>query len=117
MREVVVVGAARTPVGAFGGSLANVSAVDLGVVAAKEAIKRANISADMIDEVLVGNILSAGLGQNVARQVAIHAGIPETTPAMAINKLCGSGLRTVIMGAQFIALGDADVILAGGLKA
>ncbi|CAH0304525.1 acetyl-CoA C-acetyltransferase [Peribacillus simplex] len=116
MREVVIVGAARTPVGAFGGSLANVSAVDLGVVAAKEAIKRANISADMIDEVLVGNILSAGLGQNVARQVAIHAGIPVTTPAMAINKLCGSGLRTVIMGAQFIALGDADVILAGGIE-
>ena len=116
MREVVIVGAARTPVGAFGGSLANVSAVELGVVAAKEAIKRANISADMIDEVLVGNILSAGLGQNVARQVAIHAGIPETTPAMAINKLCGSGLRTVIMGAQFIALGDADVILAGGIE-
>ncbi|MFJ7928944.1 acetyl-CoA C-acetyltransferase [Peribacillus sp. NPDC096448] len=116
MREVVIVGAARTPVGAFGGSLANVSAVDLGVVAAKEAIKRANILADMIDEVLVGNILSAGLGQNVARQVAIHAGIPETTPAMAINKLCGSGLRTVIMGAQFIALGDADVILAGGIE-
>ncbi|RRN73902.1 acetyl-CoA C-acetyltransferase [Peribacillus simplex] len=116
MREVVIVGAARTPVGAFGGSLANVSAVELGVVAAKEAIKRANISADMIDEVLIGNILSAGLGQNVARQVAIHAGIPETTPAMAINKLCGSGLRTVIMGAQFIALGDADVILAGGIE-
>ncbi|MBX9956659.1 acetyl-CoA C-acetyltransferase [Peribacillus simplex] len=116
MREVVIVGAARTPVGAFGGSLANVSAVDLGVVAAKAAIKRANISADLIDEVLVGNILSAGLGQNVARQVAIHAGIPETTPAMAINKLCGSGLRTVIMGAQFIALGDADVILAGGIE-
>lgn len=116
MREVVIVGAARTPVGAFGGSLANVSAVELGVVAAKEAIKRANISADMIDEVLIGNILSAGLGQNVARQVAIHAGIPETTPAMAVNKLCGSGLRTVIMGAQFIALGDADVILAGGIE-
>ncbi|MCK1992131.1 acetyl-CoA C-acetyltransferase [Peribacillus muralis] len=116
MREVVIVGAARTPVGTFGGSLANVSAVDLGVVAAKEAIKRANISADLIDEVLVGNILSAGLGQNVARQVAIHAGIPETTPAMAINKLCGSGLRTVIMGAQFIALGDAEVILAGGIE-
>ncbi|MCO0599469.1 acetyl-CoA C-acetyltransferase [Peribacillus butanolivorans] len=116
MREVVIVGAARTPVGTLGGSLANVSAVELGVVAAKEAIKRANISADMIDEVLVGNILSAGLGQNVARQVAIHAGVPETTPAMAINKLCGSGLRTVIMGAQFIALGDADVILAGGIE-
>ncbi|MFJ8256671.1 acetyl-CoA C-acetyltransferase [Peribacillus asahii] len=116
MREVVIVGAARTPIGTFGGSLAGVSAVELGVVAAKEAIKRANIQADMIDEVLVGNILSAGLGQNVARQVAIHAGIPETTPALTVNKLCGSGLRTVIMGAQFISLGDADVILAGGIE-
>ncbi|MDQ0220844.1 acetyl-CoA C-acetyltransferase [Peribacillus cavernae] len=116
MREVVIVGAARTPVGSFGGSLASVSAVDLGVVAAKEAIKRANISPEIIDEVLIGNILSAGLGQNVARQVAIHAGLPETTPALTVNKLCGSGLRTVIMGAQFIALGDADVILAGGIE-
>ncbi|WP_110928870.1 acetyl-CoA C-acetyltransferase [Bacillus massiliglaciei] len=116
MREVVIVGAARTPVGTFGGSLSKVSAVDLGVAAAKEAIKRANIPADSIDEVLIGNILSAGLGQNVARQVAIHAGLPDTVPAMTINKLCGSGLRTVIMGAQFIALGDADVILAGGIE-
>ncbi|MBA9029143.1 MULTISPECIES: acetyl-CoA C-acetyltransferase [Bacillaceae] len=116
MRDVVIVGAARTPVGSFGGSLSGVSAVDLGVVAAKEAIKRANIRAEWIDEVLIGNILSAGLGQNVARQVAIHAGIPETTPALTVNKLCGSGLRTVMMGAQFIALGDADVILAGGIE-
>ncbi|MGE8203233.1 acetyl-CoA C-acetyltransferase [Heyndrickxia sp. NPDC080065] len=116
MREVVIVGAARTPVGSFGGSLAGVSAVDLGVVAAKEAMKRAGIQPDLVDEVLIGNILSAGLGQNVARQVAIHAGLPETTAALTVNKLCGSGLRTVIMGAQFIALGDADVILAGGIE-
>ncbi|WP_096200485.1 acetyl-CoA C-acetyltransferase [Bacillus sp. FJAT-45350] len=116
MREVVIVSAARTPVGAFGGSLSSLSAVDLGVVAAKEAIKRASIPADIIDEVLVGNILSAGLGQNIARQVSIHSGLPETTPATTINKLCGSGLRTVSMGAQFIALGDADVILAGGTE-
>lgn len=116
MRDVVIVGAARTPVGSFGGSLSGISAVDLGVVAAKEAIKRANIQAELIDEVLIGNILSAGLGQNVARQVAINAGLPETTPALTVNKLCGSGLRTVIMGAQFIALGDADVILAGGIE-
>lgn len=116
MREVVIVGAARTPVGSFGGSLASVSAVELGRVAAKEAIKRAGIVPELIDEVIVGNILSAGLGQNVARQVAIHAGLPESTPAFTINKLCGSGLRTVIMGAQFISLGDADVILAGGVE-
>ncbi|GAE36983.1 acetyl-CoA C-acetyltransferase [Halalkalibacter akibai] len=116
MREVVIVSAVRTPVGAFGGALASISAVDLGVVATKEAIKRAGIQPEQVDEVLIGNILSAGLGQNVARQVAIYAGLPETTPAMAINKLCGSGLRTVSMAAQFIALGDADVILAGGIE-
>lgn len=116
MREVVIVGAARTPVGNFGGVFKDVSAVDLGVTAAKEAIKRAGISPEIIDEVLVGNILSAGLGQNVARQVAIYSGLREETPAMTINKLCGSGLRTVSMGAQFIGLGDADVILAGGIE-
>lgn len=116
MREVVIVGAARTPIGSFGGSLAKVSAVELGVVAAKEAMKRAGIKPEMVDEVLVGNILSAGLGQNPARQVAINAGIPETTPSMTINKLCGSGLRTVSMAAQYIMLGDADVVLAGGIE-
>lgn len=116
MREVVIVGAARTPVGNFGGVFKDVSAVDLGVTAAKEAIKRAGISPEIIDEVLIGNILSAGLGQNVARQVAIYSGLREETPAMTINKLCGSGLRTVSMGAQFIGLGDADVILAGGIE-
>lgn len=116
MRDVVIVSAARTAVGSFGGSLAGLSAVDLGVYAAKEAILRAGIAPEEIQEVLIGNILSAGLGQNVARQIAIYSGVPETTPALTINKLCGSGLRTVIMAAQFIALGDADVILAGGTE-
>lgn len=116
MREAVIVSAARTPIGSFGGALSSQSAVDLGVTAATAAIERAGISADKIDEVLVGNILSAGLGQNVARQVAIHTGLPDTTPAMTINKLCGSGLRTISMAAQFIALGDADIILAGGTE-
>ncbi|NBI07461.1 acetyl-CoA C-acetyltransferase [Senegalia massiliensis] len=116
MREVVIVGAARTPVGAFGGALSKLSAIDLGVVAAKEAMKRAGIKPEMVDNVLIGNVLSAGLGQNPSRQVAINAGIPETTPAMTINKVCGSGLRTVSMAAQFIMLGDADVILAGGTE-
>ena len=115
-REVVIVSATRTAVGSFGGSLAKLSAIDLGVIAAKDAIKKAGISPTIIEEVLIGNILSAGLGQNVARQISINAGIPETTPALTINKLCGSGLRTVIMAAQFIALGDADVILAGGTE-
>lgn len=116
MREVVIVGAARTPVGNFGGAFKNVSSVDLGVVAAKAAINRAGISPDLVDEVIIGNILSAGLGQNVARQVAIYSGLKEETPAMTINKLCGSGLRTISMGAQFIMLGDADVVLAGGIE-
>lgn len=116
MREVVIVGAARTPIGSYGGSLSSLSAVDLGVIAAKEAINRAGIKPELIDEVLVGNILSAGLGQNPARQIAINSGIPDTTPAMTINKLCGSGLRTVSMATQFIMLGDADVVLAGGVE-
>lgn len=116
MREVVIVGAARTPIGNFGGSLAEVSAVQLGVTAAKAAMERAGITPDQVDDVIIGNILSTGLGQNPARQVAIHAGIPETTPSMTINKLCGSGLRAVSMAAQFIALGDAEVVLAGGIE-
>lgn len=116
MREVVIVGAVRTPIGSFGGSLSKLSAVDLGVIAAKEAINRSGIKPEYVDEILLGNVLSAGLGQNVARQVGIGAGIPHTTPAISINKVCGSGLRTVSMAAQFIMLGDADCILAGGTE-
>ena len=116
MREVVIVSAARTPIGSFGGSLSGLSAVELGTIAAKEAIKRAGIDPSMIDDVIVGNILSAGLGQNAARQVSIYSGVPETVTAMTINKLCGSGLRAVSMAAQFIMLGDANVILAGGTE-
>lgn len=116
MREVVIVGVARTPIGSFSGALAKLTAVDLGVIAAKEAIKRAGIKTEMIDEVLIGNVLSAGLGQNVARQVSLGAGIPETVPATTINKVCGSGLRTISMAAQFIMLGDAEIVLAGGTE-
>ncbi len=116
MREVVIVGAARTAIGNFGGALSSLSAVDLGVITAKEALNRAGVSPDLVDDVLLGNILSTGLGQNPARQVAINAGIPETTSATTINKVCGSGLRTVSMGAQFIMLGDADCVLAGGME-
>ncbi len=116
MREVVIVSAARTAVGNFGGSLAGLSAVEIGVIAAKEAIVRAGIASELVDEVIVGNILAAGLGQNVARQIGIHSGIPNTSPAMTINKLCGSGLRAVSLAAQIIMLGDAEVILAGGTE-
>ncbi|MEA5111509.1 Acetyl-CoA acetyltransferase [bioreactor metagenome] len=116
MKEVVIASAARTPIGSFGGSLAGLSAVELGTIAAREAISRAGIDPALIDDVIVGNILSAGLGQNVARQISVYAGVPETVTAMTINKLCGSGLRAVSMAAQFIMLGDADIILAGGTE-
>lgn len=114
MREVVIVSAARTAIGNFGGGLTPMGARQIGAIAAKEAIKRANITPNMIDESIIGNVLSAGLGQNVARQISIDAGIPVEKPAMAINIVCGSGLRAVSTAAQLIALGDADIILAGG---
>ncbi len=116
MREVAIVSATRTPVGAFGGALKDVSVVDLGVIAAKEAIKRAGIKESDIDEVLIGNILSAGQGQNIARQIAINAGLPVEIPAMSLNILCGSGLRSVSLAAQIISSGGADVILCGGAE-
>ena len=116
MKNVVIVSAARTPVGSFGGAFKGVSAVDLGVAAAKEAIKRAGIKAEDIEEAIIGNVLQAGLGQNVARQVILHAGLPESTPAMTINKVCGSGLRAVSLAAQIIKAGDADIVLAGGTE-
>lgn len=116
MKNVVIVSAARTPVGSFGGAFKSVSAVDLGVVAAKEAIARAGIKPEDVDEAIIGNVLQAGLGQNVARQVVLHAGLPETTPAMTINKVCGSGLRAVSLAAQIIKAGDADIVLAGGTE-
>ena len=116
MKNVVIVSAARTPVGSFGGAFKTVSAVDLGVVAAKEAIKRAGIKAEDVDEAIIGNVLQAGLGQNVARQVVLNAGLPETTPAMTINKVFSSGLRAVSLAAQIIKAGDADVVLAGGTE-
>ena len=116
MREVVIVSAVRTPIGSFGGSLLKLSAVDLGVIAAKEAIKRANISPSEFNEVLIGNVLGSGLGQNIARQISIKSGIPVEVPSMTLNKLCGSGLRAISLAAQEIILGDADVILCGGTE-
>ncbi len=116
MRDVAIVAAGRTPVGDFGGAFAGFSAANLGSTALKGTLERAGIEADRLDEVIVGNILSAGLGQNVARQIAIHAGCPQTTPAYAINKLCGSGLKSVTLAAQSIMLGEAEVIAAGGTE-
>lgn len=116
MKEVVIVSAVRTPIGAFGGSLKDVSAVKLGTIAAKEALKRAKVEPEMIEEVIFGSVLQAGLGQNVARQVSIEVGIPVEVPSMTINKVCGSGLRTVSLAAQTIMLGEADIVLAGGTE-
>ena len=116
MREVVIVGAARTAIGTFGGTLSKLSAVEIGTIAAKEAIKRAGIEPDLVEEVIIGNVLSGGLGQNVARQVSIHAGVSEEASAITINKVCGSGLRAVSMAAQFIMTGDAEIVLAGGTE-
>ncbi len=116
IKKVVIASAVRTPIGSFGGAFASVSAVDLGVAAAKEAIKRAKIEPSMINEVYLGNVLGAGLGQNVARQVSLGAGIPNEVPALTINMVCGSGLRTVSMAAQLIANGDNDIILCGGTE-
>ncbi|MBB6214423.1 acetyl-CoA C-acetyltransferase [Anaerosolibacter carboniphilus] len=116
MREVVIVSAVRTPIGAFGGCFKNVSAVELGTITAKEAIKRAGIKPEMIDEVIFGNVLQAGQGQNVSRQVSMGAGIPEEVSSFTVNKVCGSGLKTVALAAQSIMVGEADVVLAGGTE-
>ncbi|MDJ0936462.1 MAG: acetyl-CoA C-acetyltransferase [Kiloniellales bacterium] len=114
MTEVVIAGAARTPVGSFNGSLASVPASYLGTVAIKEAMQRAKVDAQEVDEAILGQILTAGAGQNPARQAAVEAGIPVERTAYQINQLCGSGLRSVALGYQAIQLGDSNVIVAGG---
>jgi len=116
MREVVIVSAARTAIGNYGGTLKDVPAVKLGEVAVREAIKRAGITPDMVEEVVFGSVLQGGLGQNIARQVSMAAGIPKEVPSMTLNKVCGSGLRTVSLAAQIIKAGDADIIVAGGCE-
>lgn len=116
MREVVIASAVRTPIGAFGGKFKDVSAVQLGTIVAKEALKRAKVDPNMVDEVIFGNVLQAGLGQNVARQVSIYAGIPVEVPSFTVNKVCGSGLKTVALAAQAILAGEADIVLAGGTE-
>ena len=116
MREVVIVSAARTPIGAFGGSLKGVPTRKLGAIAIKAAIERAGIKPEMVDEVVMGAVLQGALGQNVARQMTLDAGLPIETPAMTINKVCGSGLRAVELAAQIIKAGDADIIVAGGAE-
>ena len=116
MSEAVIVGAVRTPIGAFMGGLAPVPATRLGAIVMAEAIRRSGIAPGLVDEVLMGNVLSAGLGQNPARQAALAAGIPETVPATTVNKVCGSGLKAVALAAQAIRAGDARVVVAGGME-
>ena len=116
MREVVIVSAARTPIGKFGGSLKSIPTRQLGAIAIKEAIKRAGIKPEQVDEVVMGCVLQGGLGQNVSRQMALDAGLPVEVPTFTINKVCGSGLRAVALAAQMIKAGDADVVVAGGAE-
>ena len=116
MREVVIVSAARTPIGSFGGTLKGTPTVTLGAIAVEEAIKRAGIAKEAVDEVIMGCVLQAGLGQNVARQISMAAGIPKEVPALTINKVCGSGLRSVGLATSIIKAGDADIVVCGGAE-
>ena len=116
MREVVIASAVRTAIGTFGGALKDVPAADLGAIVIKEAVNRAAIKPELVNEVVMGNVIQAGLGQNVARQAAVKAGLPIEIPAMTLNMVCGSGLRSVALAAQMIKAGDCDVVVAGGME-
>lgn len=116
MKEIVIASAVRTPIGSFNGGLAALSAAELGSLVIKSALERAGIKGNMVDEVIMGNVLQAGLGQNIARQTSVKAGIPVEVPAYTINKVCGSGLKAVNLAAQAILAGDAEIIVAGGTE-
>lgn len=116
MKEAVIVAAVRTPIGGYMGSLSSLKATELGAIAIKEAVNRAGIKGEDVSEVIMGCVLPAGLGQAPARQAAIYAGLPETVPCMTINKVCGSGLKTVMLAEQAIKCGDAEIVVAGGFE-
>ena len=116
MREVVIVSAVRTAIGKFGGSLTPLSAPQMGAIVIKEALNRAGVKPELVDEVIMGNVLQAGLGQNPARQAAIFAGMPVEVPAFTVNQVCGSGLKCVELAAQSILAGDNDIVVAGGME-
>ena len=116
MKEIVLAGAVRTPIGKMGGALKDIPADQLGSLVIQEALARAGVSPDAVDEVLMGCVLQAGLGQNVARQAAIRAGLPQEIPAMTLNNVCGSGLRAVNLAASLIEAGDAEIVVAGGME-
>jgi len=112
--NVVIVAAARTPIGSFGGSLASLPATALGATIVKALLERSGVKPDQVDEVILGQVLAAGVGQNPARQTALNAGLPHTVPATTINKVCGSGLKAVHLAMQAVALGEAEIVIAGG---
>ena len=116
MRQVIVISAKRSPIGNFGGVFKDISAVQLGVNTLQSMLKETGLKPELIDEVIIGNVCGAGLGQNVARQIAIHSGIPETVPAYTVNKVCGSGMKAVSLAALMIGSGEADIIVAGGTE-
>jgi len=116
MADAFLLSAARTPIGKYLGALADVSAVQLGAVAGAESLRRARVAPERLDEVIIGNVLQAGMGQNPARQVALQAGCPDTMAAFTVNKVCGSGLKSVMLAAQAIGAGDAELVLAGGIE-
>lgn len=116
MHEVVIVAATRTAIGTFQGALATTSAVELGSVVVQALLKKTGIDVDLVDELIFGQVLTAGCGQNPARQVALKAGLPHSVSAMTLNKLCGSGLKSVMLAAQAIRCGDAEVVIAGGME-
>lgn len=115
-RKVVIASAVRTPIGAFGGSLKGISAPELGAIVVEEALERAEVEGEQVGEVILGNVLQGGLGQNPARQSSLYAELPETVPAMTINKVCGSSLKSVNLAAQTIQLGEKDIVVAGGME-
>jgi acetyl-CoA C-acetyltransferase len=116
VREVVIVSAVRTPIGSFNGALSGISATKLGALVVAEAVRRAGIAKDTVDEVIMGNVIAAGLGQAPARQASIYAGLPEKVEALTINKMCGSSLKAAMLAAQSIMCGDADIVIAGGME-
>ncbi len=116
MKNPVIVSAVRTPIGKFLGSLSSIPATELGALVVREAVARAGVAPDQVDEVIMGNVVGAGLGQNPGRQAAIGADLPDSIPAMTLNKVCGSGLKAVVLGAQAIKCGDAEVVVAGGME-
>src|SRR5207302_9612179 len=116
IKDVVIAGACRTPIGSFTGSLSSLSAPRLGAIVIEEAVRRAGLKKEQVDEVIMGCVLTAGVGQAPARQAAIFAGLPPSVGAMTVNKVCGSGLKSIMLAAQAVMLGDAQIVVAGGME-